>query len=62
MDAPPLSKKPRFYNHPSFQHQANPMGKIKPDVTKLKKMYVSVLVLSAIEQVAICAITTHKLK
>lgn len=29
---------PKFYSHPSFQHHASPIGKMKPDVTKEKKM------------------------
>jgi hypothetical protein len=51
---------PKFYSHPSFQHQANPIGKIKPEVTNEKKIYVSVEVLSAIEQVAMAVIITHR--
>ena len=52
--------KPIFYSHPSFQHHARPIGKMNPEVTKEKNMYVSVLVLSAILHVAIVAIITQR--
>jgi hypothetical protein len=48
-----------FTSQPSLHTQATPSGKMNPEVTKLKNRYVSVLVLSAMDPVAMVAIITH---